>query len=1558
MKKSLFLIAVLLFAKQLASQTDSSVIISEVMFNPISGNNEFIELYNLSSTQSVNLSGWKIKYYTSTPDQIINAGFGTVLPPNSYAIIFENDYDLTSGIYSGLVPSNALILKIADNSFGTSGMANTTSRPVWLLRANNDTIDAYTYSANNSTSFSDEKIIMNRDSSQTNWANSLIANGTPGFKNSVSPSNYDLQLSSLRFNPEFPVIGSNVDVIARVKNLGILSAQNFSVRFYNDINFDSTAQTNELIFQQSFSSLASSDSITVTHTMISPQVGTYQIIALVIFNEDENPNNNRKIGRFVVSPPGAQINDIVVNEIMYAPTSPQPEWVELFNKSSNPINLKRWRLFDATSSVVITTQDFILQPDSFVVITADSSILNYFQIPSRIIKVSLPALNNNGDAVVIKDSIGTVIDSLYYLPSWGGSSGGRSLERVSKDILSIEPTNWKTSVSPLRATPGKINSVTPKDYDLAITSFKSEKSFAIIGEEILFKVTIKNVGLNFMPTSGLSLYRDANQDSIPQANEFIKQVSVQSLNINDSTTLTINTDVFDEGLNNYILKLQSLSDDDTTNNIAFASVNGVAINEVRNDLVINEIMYAPQSPEPEWIEIYNRSNKTINLFNYKIADAVDTQKVITTNIILQPEEFLVIAKDSTIFNLYQITSKIWIRTFPSLNNSDDKIILLDSLNRVIDSLQYFSRWGGSNEKSLERLSTELSSTDSSNWKTSISKFKATPGLINSITKKNYDISVSDIYFNPKFPVAGNNVSVSAVVKNVGKNSANFSLQLFEDTDLDSIPDLLRETKNQINVNLNDSIVLAFDYQIINLQNERGFYVKAIYTEDQDTSNNYYYKKIQPGFDFNSIVINEIMFAPIGGEPEWIELYNRTDFQINLKGWKVSDVITTPTSTEIKNDFVVQPKSYVVISKDTSIVNYHRIIPAPILKLNFASLNNDIDGVVLRDNRGLTVDSVLYSNQWGGTNGYSLERINVAAPSNLSSNWASSIDNEQSTPGRVNSRTPKQNDLVVSDLLFDPRFPTLGENISLSAKVKNFGLTRSSTFLLRFYVDSDSNNVVDQLIGTASGGNVEASDSVIIACPNRINNLTKKLLVAAEVFYQSDEDTLNNFIEKFIEPGFAEGLIKISEIMYNPADGKPEWIEFYNNSSDSINIKNWSVSDILTTPTKGFITNQNIFIKQNEYFIITKDTSFNRYYPNVTSKIFYTNFGTLGNTSDGVVIYDFRNGIIDSLFYRSNWGNKKDVSLERISYTDLTNDSTNWTLSLSNSGSTPGRENSINNVPSYPRNSVVINEIMYEPDIDNSEFIEFYNVSDDSINIGGWFINDENNNKFRLSNTNYMIPPKSFFLLAADSTVVNKYGLQSSENFNIVGKSDISLSNSGETILLKDVRGQVIDSVKYSPKWHNKNFVSTKNISLERINPFLDSNDPSNWNSSVNQLGATPNKANSILTINNNRQTNLSVSPNPFSPDNDGFEDFCIINYNLSQQVAQVRIKIFDSKGRLVRTLLNNQPSGSSGSVIFDGRDDDGRTLRIGIYIIFLEALNDNSGVVETEKTVVVVARKL
>ncbi|MCO6447687.1 MAG: lamin tail domain-containing protein, partial [Ignavibacterium album] len=916
-------------------QTDTMLIFSEVMFAPTSGNNEFIEIYNLSSTESVDLSFYKIKYYTSTADQITDAGFGTILAPNSFAVIFENDYDIATGIYNGLVPPSALILKISDNSFGSSGMANTTNRPLWLLTVSNDTVDFYFYSANNPTAISDEKILLNRDSLQTNWTNSLVINGTPGFTNSVTPVNYDLSLYSLMFSPSIPISGDDVTIAAKVKNNGVLLADNYSIELYNDMNKDSIPELSERIFYQDYSNLLPGDSVIVSVILSSLSAGNYQIISRVSFSKDQNTADNLLIKQFNVYPTGNIYNDIVINEIMYAPSTNEPEWIELFNRTSQSISIKNWKLSDASSTTTITGTDIFIAPESFIVITKDSSILNFYNVPSQIVKANIPSLNNTGDAVVIKDDRGFIIDSVYYLPGWGGNTGGKSLERISADSLSSHPAIFSACIN------------------------------------------------------------------------------------------------------------------------------------IRN---------------------------------------------------------------------------------------------------------------------------------------------ATPGDFNSITQKAYDIKVTDLIFNPIYPLLGDNITLSAFVKNTGKNIAIFSIELYEDSDLDSIPDLFIEAISNLTLSVNDSSTYQFNYTANDLRFRKAFFIKAIYSQDQDTSDNFKYKIIEPGYPNQSVVVNEIMFAPLGGEPEWIELFNNTDVEIDLKDWSIWDVITTPAKAAIKNNLLIPPKGYVLLTKDSSVFNYHRFIPSDLLKIPLPSFNNDRDGVVIRDNRGLTIDSVFYSNQWGGTNGFSLERISVTNSSNNQFNWASSYDIEQSTPGRINSIAPKEFDLSVTGISYNPRFPAAGDDISLTAKIKNNGNQTVQSFYVEFYIDSDSNNIVDMLLSSVNQQNLLSGDSITVASTVKITNLQKKILTAVRVVYQQDEDTLNNYYEKSIEPGYAQDIVKINEIMYNPADGKPEWVELINISGDSVNLKDWMISDVLTTPVKSFITNENLFVASDELFVIAKDTSFNSAYPDVAVKVFYSNFG--------------------------------------------------------------------------------------------------------------------------------------------------------------------------------------------------------------------------------------------------------------------------------------------------------------------------------------------------------------
>ncbi len=546
--------------------------------------------------------------------------------------------------------------------------------------------------------------------------------------------------------------------------------------------------------------------------------------------------------------------------------------------------------------------------------------------------------------------------------------------------------------------------------------------------------------------------------------------------------------------------------------------------------------------------------------------------------------------------------------------------------------------------------------------------------------------------------------------------------------------------------------------------------------------------------------------------------------------------------------------------------------------------------------------------------------------------------------------------MVSSLSFNPRFPVPGDNVLLSAKIINNG-TSSASFSAEFYFDSNSDNEPDQLLSSESNITVNSFDSVVVISKNPINKVLQEILTAVKVNYINDEDTLNNYFEKLIEPGIKQNALLINEVMYSPADDEPEWIELVNISTDTLNLKNWMIGDLFPHPSKYFISNGDLLLSPGDYFVIAHDTSFINVHPQYKGKFKFLNFGTLGNAEDGIVIYDFRGGIIDSLQYKSFWGGKKGYSLERFSFDLPSNDSTNWATSLSENKSTPGEENSLVNIPGYNKNDLVINEIMFDPEINNSEFIEFYNCSSSTINIGGWKIEDGLGNNYKLSEVNFNISPNDYFILSADSQIFYNYNLSGFKNISILNRGNLGLSKN-EIIILKDMKGNLIDSVFYSEKWHIKNFASTKNISLEKINPHLEGNNSLNWSSSVNSLGATPGKINSIFNVNNSIAEKISVSPNPFSPDNDGFEDFTIINYILSQKTSQVRIKIFDNRGRLLRTLLNNQPSGSNDSIVFDGLEDDGTPFRMGIYIVFLEAINETSGVSETLKTVLVVARKL
>ena len=281
--------------------------------------------------------------------------------------------------------------------------------------------------------------------------------------------------------------------------------------------------------------------------------------------------------------------------------------------------------------------------------------------------------------------------------------------------------------------------------------------------------------------------------------------------------------------------------------------------------------------------------------------------------------------------------------------------------------------------------------------------------------------------------------------------------------------------------------------------------------------------------------------------------------------------------------------------------------------------------------------------------------------------------------------------------------------------------------------------------------------------------------------------------------------------------------------------------------------------------------------------------------------------------------------------------------------------------------MVINEIMYDPISGQNEWFELFNRSGGSVDLARWTFHDKQTvsgvNSFEISAQPFVIEPGGYAIVAADSSLFQLFSdlfqPDSTIHIRVLHRSGgLSFNNDGDEAVLKDLIGQTMDSVAYEPSWHHPNVVDTKGRSLERINPFIDSNDPRNWSTCTNLLGGTPGKANSISTAIRKTNSIISISPNPFSPDGDGFEDFCIIRYNLPVMTSTVSLKIYDMKGRIIRTLANCELGGAQGEIVWNGMDDNKQRARIGVYVIYLESTDRSSGKVMTAKAVAVVATKL
>lgn len=286
------------------------------------------------------------------------------------------------------------------------------------------------------------------------------------------------------------------------------------------------------------------------------------------------------------------------------------------------------------------------------------------------------------------------------------------------------------------------------------------------------------------------------------------------------------------------------------------------------------------------------------------------------------------------------------------------------------------------------------------------------------------------------------------------------------------------------------------------------------------------------------------------------------------------------------------------------------------------------------------------------------------------------------------------------------------------------------------------------------------------------------------------------------------------------------------------------------------------------------------------------------------------------------------------------------------------------IPSNARaGDAVINEILFDPRPNGSDYIEFYNKSNHIFDAAKLYIANRNSSGVASSITPLI--PSAFYFFPGDYIAITIDPNNLSLNYLVKNPEAILPINSMPSfpddkgfVLILNQQGEIVDEVNYSAKWHFKLIDNAEGVSLERIDPDGPSQNVSNWHSAASTAGyGTPGYKNSQFKNLPSIYSSIEVTPKVFSPDNDGYNDIATIQYKIDQPGYVANVTIFDASGRPIRNLIRNGILSTSGYWNWDGLDDKGLKLPVGTYIIFTEIFN-LGGKKDKFKNVVVLAGRL
>ncbi len=1029
----------------------------------------------------------------------------------------------------------------------------------------------------------------------------------------------------------------------------------------------------------------------------------------------------------------------------------------------------------------------------------------------------------------------------------------------------------------------------------------------------------------------------------------------------------------------YILTVSNI--EDLNGNIMETTTYSFSFYEVQPfDLIINEIMIdvSPQPialPDEKYIELYNPSSHDIDLTNWTIQIGTNSAKTFPQATIAVGEYLILCDDDDE--NLFTTYGNVlaFLSTSQITSTSGKTIIIRNSNGDVIENITYSPDWYNDEEKdnggwALERIDPTNVCYQDNNWQASLNYIGGTPGMQNSVYGSNPDNQnpriesfdfISSKHINIKFTEGVENVSGESGINYILNDATTPLFTSIDENDMSLVHlefvDNFNFGNNSIAIaNISDNCsntindtILNFTYQLINAQEVEPKSENQIKVYFSETIEKYSAENINNYSVNNGIGTPTIAFRDVN-DTSVVHLQFANNFTENT-----SNTITVNGINDINGNMSE--------GKDLNFT-YHQ---AQMFDVIFNEIMTDVNpepvGLPAYQYVELynTTDYVIWLSDWEFIAEDQSERdfpiINIQPKSYL---IISQDDEDYSDKGK-NVNILGSSDISNSgkELLLKDNFGKLINYVNYTDLWYNDENKEDGGWSLE---KIDPLNFCGQASNwTAStdiaGGTPGAVNSIFAENPNEIIPEIMQLKIISSnhllvefnknISFNASLNTSNYSVNNSI--GYPTS-VSLSDTSYSTihlyfenqfVDEQTNTITISNISDDCDNQMETATVDftyyLINTETVWVLNNYQLKVRFSEEVSFGSVSELTNY--SVDKEIGNPNQAVKDGQNPNDVYLQFDNQFEDGQSYKLSISNIKDVNQNVVVATEL-----EFTYYIAKV------------------NDIVINELLFNPYSGGQDFVELYNRSIYPINMINMRIakrNTETNeieNIYLINEHNYILNSDSYLVLTTDTTTLQTF-YNTGENF-IQMSSMPSYADDGGTVIILNEKDSIIDEFNYNEDMHYGLISNDDGVSLERIDYNMPS-DSSNWHSAAQNVGyATPGLENSqYKDMSNIEPTDIiTLDPQVFSPDNDGYDDILNIIYEFEEGGNIANILIYDVKGRLVRNLTTNELLAASGFWTWDGLNDNGQKARIGIYAVIIEIF-DLNGNVKTYKLACVIAGK-